>query len=64
MAASQDVATGASTAVEQKADESSTAIERKARGRELPLTLRLTSSRTHIRSRCRRDAGCLKEGST
>lgn len=37
MAANQDVATRGSSAVEQKAEESSTAIERKTRERELPL---------------------------
>lgn len=37
MAANQDVATRGSTAVEQETEESSTAIERKTRERELPL---------------------------
>jgi HSP20 family protein len=37
MAASQDVATRRSTAVEEKPDESSTAIERKTRESEVPL---------------------------
>jgi HSP20 family molecular chaperone IbpA len=37
MAANQDVATRRGTAVEQKAEDSSTGIERKARERELPL---------------------------
>jgi HSP20 family molecular chaperone IbpA len=37
MASNQDVATRRSTAVEQKADESSTAIERKTRERESPV---------------------------
>jgi HSP20 family protein len=37
MATSQDVATRRSTAVEGKGDESSTAIERKTREREVPL---------------------------
>lgn len=37
MAANQDVATRGSTAVEQNAEESSSAIERKTRERELPL---------------------------